>query len=557
MHSPVGISTVDRAKNLARCGSENFDVLVIGGGIMGAGIALDAASRNLKVLLLEKQDFAAGTSSRSTKLIHGGLRYLKNLEFGLVRTVARERKVLQHLAPHLVTPEPMLLPVLEKTSYGNWATALGLTLYEFLGQVPQRERHQMLSPHQTLHQEPLLNPAGLRGGGLFTEYRTDDARLTLEVLKTASHYGALCLNYVSVREFTYSEKKQVAGALVHDELSGQEFTVKANCVVNAAGPWSAGLMHQDQPINQPVLFHTKGVHLVVPYARLPLRHAVYFDIAGGRMLFAIPRYPVTYLGTTDTPYSGNLTNPPVTAADLAYLLTEINRLFPTVNLTGADVVSSWAGVRPLIFEPGKSPTEISRKDEIFVSKSGLLTVAGGKLTGYRHLSEAVVNKLQALCFSGRTVPCQTRTLKLLAGNFTGPQAVATFVETCTRQAAPLGLTGEQVAALVRTYGTAFSQILDRALTYSTQNPNPENCLLKAQVWYAIHAEGAVTISDFLIRRTGMLYFERPRIENVLPAVAAAFQEMGSLNNQALEEQLTDFETLFDQALTFENAETTS
>ncbi len=260
MNIPAGISTLNRDQNFSTTGKESFDVLIIGGGITGAGIALDAASRNLKVLLVEKQDFAAGTSSRSTKLIHGGLRYLKNLEFGLVRTVARERKILQNLAPHLVTPEPMLLPVLKNTSYNFWATALGLTLYEFLGTVSGPERHKMLGRKKTLNQEPLLNPEGLLGSGLFTEYRTDDARLTIEVLKTAQIYSATCLNYVAFSEFIYSENKKITGAIITDMLTGKNSPVKAKCIINAAGP---GVLNLWQWINR-----SKNPSFIIPKASI-------------------------------------------------------------------------------------------------------------------------------------------------------------------------------------------------------------------------------------------------------------------------------------------------
>lgn len=552
MRAPAGISTFDRDKNFSKAAAEVFDILIIGGGIMGAGIALDAASRNFKVLLVEKQDFAAGTSSRSTKLIHGGLRYLKNFEFGLVRTVARERKILQHLAPHLVTPEPMLLPVLESTSYGYWSTAAGLTLYEFLGQVNKPECHQMLRRKQTLKQEPLLNPEGLKGSGLFTEYRTDDARLTLEVLKTAASFGAICLNYTSLQEFTYSPENKLTGGIIRNEENSNNFQVKARCVINATGPWSVELIQKDQPIAKPLLFHTKGVHLVVPFNKLPLKQSVYFDIPGGRMLFAIPRQQITYLGTTDTPFKGDLANPQVEPEDAIYLIEQINRMFPQAKLTLEDIVSSWAGVRPLINEPGKNPTNISRKDEILISDSGLVTVAGGKLTGYRHLAEEVVNKAIATHFPGNKQLSQTKKIKLSAGDFAGSKAVKTFQQKLEIEFETLGISAEKFGWLVRNYGIFADQILQKTTEFQQVKLPPEIALLKAEVWFCIHSEAATNLSDFLIRRTGKLYFEREKIVEILPFISKTFQEYLGWSEEKLTQHLSEFNQKYEAAVAFKN-----
>jgi glycerol-3-phosphate dehydrogenase len=550
MQTQPGISTLNRENQFEKITGQEFDMLVIGGGITGAGIALDAASRGLKVLLVEKQDFAAGTSSRSTKLIHGGLRYLKNLEFKLVHEVASERKVLHRNAPHLVIPEPMLLPVLKKGSYGFWATAAGLTLYELLGNVSFSERHRMLNKKQTLQHEPLLDPEKLEGSGIFFEYRTDDARLTIEVLKTAETFGATCLNYAKLTGFLYTENKKVKGAIIEDILSGKTFEVKANCAVNAAGPWSLTIMQQDQPVKDRLLFPTKGVHLVVPYSRLPLHQAVYFDIPGGRMLFAIPRNEITYIGTTDTPFSGDLQHPQITKEDVNYLLEQINGMFPEVKLKPEDIVSGWAGIRPLLFEEGKKPSEISRKDEIFTSPTGLITVAGGKLTGYRFLAEKVVDKALKLHFPNFYKPSITKNLKLHGGNFADIADVKVFANLMQDKAKQLGFNPESIPYLVRTYGTNAEAILEKAGNLKMEKTKPETCLLKAEIWYVINFEGAATISDFLIRRTGKLYFERQKIAQILPEVIAAFSEYLQWNDESIERYQLEFKNLYDAAVTF-------
>lgn len=545
----AGMSSLNRKADLEKAGREQFDVLVIGGGIMGAGIALDAASRNLKVLLLEKQDFAAGTSSRSTKLIHGGLRYLKNLEFGLVATVARERKILQAIAPHLVTPEPMLLPVLQNTSLPAWVIGFGLHLYELLGQVSGRERHRMLSKNQTLAQEPLLNPEKLTGSGLFTEYRTDDARLTLEVIKTARLHGATCLNYLAFSEFQYDKNQRLTGVEAINQLTGETLKIAARCMINATGPWSGATMQKDQLQTEPLLFHTKGVHLVVPHQRLPIKQSVYFDIPGGRMLFCIPRGEITYLGTTDTPYKSQLENPEVTLEDATYLLNSVNQVFPTVQLGLKDVVSSWSGIRPLLYQKGKKPTDISRKDEVFVSDSGLISVAGGKLTGYRHFAAVVVNKAVSLHFPENQQKSNTRNIRLLAGNFENPAAVKTFREKLLALEEYKIFPPEKINYLVSTYGLMAEAILENALALNNQK-NPENNLLKAEINYTIKTESALTISDFLIRRSGRLYFERDKIAAILPTVMAIFKENLQLSEEVINQQLQEFNQHYKAAISF-------
>ncbi len=333
-------STIDRLR------TESYDLVVVGGGITGAGVALDAASRGLSVALIERNDFASGTSSKSTKLIHGGLRYLKNLEIGLVREVGQERAVVHKIAPHLVRPEKMLLPLVEGGSLGKLSTSMALWVYDFLADVEGEDKRVMLTKEETLETEPLLREDILKGGGFYAEYRTDDARLTIENVKTAQSHGAVAANYVEATDFVYDEAKQIVGVACHDRFGGQDFTIRCDHVISSAGPWVDDLRKMDKSMNNKRLFLSKGVHIVVPRERLPLAHACYFDVADGRMLFAIPRLRATYIGTTDTPYSGDPNAIPVYREDVEYLLRATNEIFPTVGLTVADVESSWAGVRP-------------------------------------------------------------------------------------------------------------------------------------------------------------------------------------------------------------------
>src|SRR5690606_22476796 len=307
----------------------------IGGGITGAGIALDAAARGLKTALIEKDDFAFGTSSRSTKLIHGGLRYLKQLEFGLVKEVGSERAVVHRLAPHLVIPEKMLLPLSEKKGLGYWLTSIGLKLYDWLAGVKEEDRRRMLTKQQTLRYEPLLRKDDVKGGAIYAEYRTDDARLTIEIVKAAAAQGANMLSYCKANEFLY-DHGVIAGVKALDQLSGNEYQIKAKVVVNATGPWVDELRDINKSKEGKYLHLTKGVHIVVPHERFPVKQAIYFNVDDGRMIFAIPRGRITYIGTTDTFYEGDKDNVVATRQDAEYLVAAVNTSFPSVNLNVAD-----------------------------------------------------------------------------------------------------------------------------------------------------------------------------------------------------------------------------
>jgi glycerol-3-phosphate dehydrogenase len=278
-------SALQRNNIVEKLSTETFDLLVIGGGITGAGIALDAATRGIKVALIEQYDFAFGTSSRSTKLIHGGLRYLKQLEIGLVHETGTERAILHRNAPHIVLPESMLLPIIEKGSLGKFSTSMGLWVYDYLAGVKEGERRQMLNKEATLNAEPLLRKDIILGGGIYKEYRTDDARLTTEVMKTAVQNGATVSNYIKATGFNY-ENGKIKSITAFDSINEKSFSIKALKVVNAAGPWVDTLRKEDKSEKGKRLHLTKGVHLVVSYNKLPLKQAVYFDVADGRMIFA-------------------------------------------------------------------------------------------------------------------------------------------------------------------------------------------------------------------------------------------------------------------------------
>lgn len=517
-------SVLCRGAFLDDLASQSLDVLIVGGGITGAGIALDASVRGLRVGLVEKSDFGSGTSSRSTKLIHGGLRYLKQGEIKLVQEVGRERAILFQNAPHLVVPAPMLLPIYKGGTYGYWASSIGLYVYDWLAGVDRKERRKMLGREQTKKQEPLLKADGLRGAGYYFEYRTDDARLTLDVLKTAIRYGARAVNYAEVTEFLYQSGK-VIGVKVRDQLTGRTVKMQAQKVVNAAGPWVDVVRDMDQSPKRKRLFHTKGVHLVVEYQRLPVRQSVYFDTPDGRMVFVIPRGQMTYIGTTDTVYTHSIDHPRTTKKDCQYLILAVNAMFPEVQLTEKDVLSHWAGLRPLIYEEGKGPFELSRQDELFVSKTGLITIAGGKLTGYRKMAEKVVDQVirDIFPFDKKVVPsCTTDKVTISGGEQMGYATYESWQRELMNKGLSIGIEEETVLEWIKTYGTNILKIYER---YS-QIPQGKSCrALRAQLRYSIEEEMTVHAVDFLRLRTGWMYFD---IGKALLQQANVLQIMGEV-----------------------------
>ena len=415
----IKFSNLNRDKTISKLANEAYDLVVIGGGITGGGIALDAASRGMKVALVEKNDFASGTSSKSTKLIHGGLRYLKQFDFWLVKEVGSERAIVHKLAPHLVLPEKMLLPLIENGSYGKWLTSIGLKVYDILAQVTGDDKRQMLEKKEALKLEPLLPKKILKGAGYYAEYRTDDARLTIENIKTSLQFGTTALNYATVKDFVYKDEK-ISGVIIYDTISGKEFNIKTKYVISAAGPWVDELRSINNSKKGKRLHLTKGVHLVFPKEKLPVKQSVYFDIPDGRMMFAIPRGKVTYVGTTDTNYNNDKDHVTTDLADAIYLLSAVNNMFPKINLEMEDIISSWAGLRPLIHEEGKSASELSRKDEIFTSDTGLISIAGGKLTGYRKMAERVVDRIAKKLedeYDMESKDCNTENIPLCGNDF--------------------------------------------------------------------------------------------------------------------------------------------
>ena len=402
-----------------RLRSAPFDILVIGGGINGAGIARDAALRGLKVALVERDDFASGTSSRSSRLVHGGVRYLEHGFFHLVFESSRERRILLRIAPHLVRPLEFTWPVYRRARIPRWKLSAGLWLYDLLALFRNVARHRTLSARGVLTTEPRLRPEGLTGGATYFDAATDDARLTLANVVDAAHAGAVALNHAEVTALLF-EGQRAAGAAVRDRLTGDEFEVRAAALVNATGPWTDTVSRMEDPLSRPAVLGTKGVHVAVPAARVGNRAAVtLLSPMDGRVMFVLPAGEHTIIGTTDTTTTERPDQVRATRGDVQYLLDSVNSFFPAARLVPEDVVAAWAGIRPLIAS-GMSgdPAGASREHEVAVGPRGLISVTGGKLTTYRAMSAEVVTVAQRqLGVSVTASPTAARTLPDVTDDF--------------------------------------------------------------------------------------------------------------------------------------------
>ena len=522
--------------------SKEFDLLIIGGGITGAGILLDATSRGLSAALIEKEDYASGTSSRSTKLIHGGLRYLKNFELKLVREVGKERAVVYNIAPHLVIPEKMLLPLVEGGSFGKFGTGIGLWLYDKLAGVTGEDKRKIFSKEKTLKIEPTLRNDILKGAGYYAEYRTDDARLTLEIIKTAVQLKATTINYTAATELVY-ENKKITGVKCIDAITKTPFSIKAKKIVNATGPWVDELREKDKSLSEKKLHLTKGVHIVVDKNKLPINNSIYFDVEEGRMIFAIPRQGITYIGTTDTEFTEDKNSPKVTREDAQYLIDAVNKMFPNAELKILDILSSWSGIRPLIHEDGKNTSELSRKDELFISNSGLITIAGGKLTGYRLMAKKVVDLIgKQLNINHK---CTTQNIKISGGEFDTPDLVDSFILSIKSRLKSLQIAEKKAEYLVRTYGKQANSILE---IFENEN---FNVLVEAEVWFSLRYDSTITLVDFFLRRTGKINFEPLIVLEEAKITLPQFVKYLNWNKLAEKSAIKDLENYLTSVTTFE------
>ena len=537
----------DRQAAFAALGSQQFDLAIIGGGITGCGIARDAALRGLTVALIEKLDFAAGTSSKSSKLVHGGLRYLEQGELKLVFESVNERNLLMKLARHLVRPTAFLVTNFKRDPRWLLTLDLGLWLYEALCLFGGYKNHRTYRAAKTRELEPGLLADGLSGGIVYYDCMTDDARLTLENAIDARDLGAVVVNHARAGELL-REGEKVVGVTVHDELDGERAVstqVRARVVINATGPWSDEVraLAKEKSILKP----TKGVHIVVDSARLPVRHALLLlSPRDQRALFAIPwGLGRSVIGTTDTFFDGQPDEVHATADDVEYLLESGNHYFPDAKLTADDVLSTWAGLRPLL-KPPDSQTGASQvsREHLIDQHDGFITIAGGKLTTYRRMAAEVVDV--AMLQLKQRVRCTTDDRPL-----PGAMGVDSD-EALFATAATLGLETKVAEALVGIYGTRARSVADRTVSdESAKTPiDPELPFIAAQVDEAIDRELAVTLDDVLTRRIPLVLRARDQGEGIADFVAQRMAKRLGWSGERTQRELAAYRSVIEKSRRF-------
>ena len=493
-----------------------FDVLIIGGGITGAGVARDAAMRGLRTALVERDDFASGTSSRSSRLIHGGLRYLEHGWLHLVFESSRERRTLMRIAPHLVRPLAFTWPVYDEARVPLWKLGAGLMVYDALALFRNLGgNHRRLVPDDVLELEPAVRRDGLRGGARYFDASTNDVRLTLANVRAAVDEGATAMNHAEVRMLRRAGS-HVTGAHVIDRITGKGVDVTARTVVNATGPWSDSIRRMVDPHASTGLRGTKGVHIAVPRDRVGNRDALtILSAIDGRVMFVLPAGPFTIVGTTDTDYAGPIDDVRASRADVEYLLRSANAYFPGAQLTASDVVAAWAGIRPLVAGRGGDPGSTSREHAITWTAPGLLSVTGGKLTTYRSMAASVVDQVvRALGATAQSAP--THEVALPGGD------MASFAEEVQIATSTIGI-APLADHLVRMYGTGWRAVwtIVGSNTALSAPVVPTLPYIVAELYYAVEQEMALTLGDLLIRRLHVAYETRDHGIAAAPAAARA------------------------------------
>ena len=514
-----------RAAALESMQAQPVDLLVIGGGITGGGIARDAALRGLRTALVDAGDFAGGTSSRSSRLIHGGLRYLEHYEFGLVLEASRERRVLLAIAPHLVRPLRFLFPLYRGGRVPPWKLRAGMWLYDVLARFHNTHLHRWLAPRKALEAEPELRDRDLQGAAMYWDAQTDDARLVVATLRGAAQAGALVANYTAVTSFVRAEGR-IVGAVLRDSVSGEERIVRALSVVNATGPWVDRVRRLDDPNAAPLLRLSKGAHAIVRRDRLGLHDAVTLaSPIDGRVMFLLPWNDLAYIGTTETEDDVPAEAVRATGEDVIYLLRSANAVFPRARLSPNDVIATWAGLRPLLAPDRDVPAgRVSREHRLVESPSGLVTIAGGKLTTFQVMArdavDLVAQRLRQL--DGRPLPprAPTDTLPLPGGEIAA-------LDVMMQSARMKELPPTTARHLVDSYGTESAAILNlvaknKVLGGPLVAGRPE---IRAEVIYAVDREMALRLSDVLIRRLHLFYEDPQHGTGVAANVARKMAEL--------------------------------
>ncbi len=518
-------------RNFKSVAEKEYDVIIIGGGIVGTGVARDAVLRGLSTLLLEKEDFGSGTTSRSTRLIHGGLRYLRQLEFGIVRQDLREREVLMRIAPHLVHPLTFLIPI--HSTILNMTMALGVTLYDLISYDKTMPNHKYLNRQKTLEQEPGLKVKNLQGSYVYYDCQVPyPERLNFETALSAFENGAAVVNHARVNRLL-REGNHIVGVEVRDELTGETLQAKGKLVVNAAGHWVDQIKDMVFEKKPPYLLRTKGIHLIIP--RVSNNALVLFSSTDSRLFFIIPWVGYSLVGTTDTVYNGNLDSVSATYDDVQYLLEGLHLAYPDVKID--DIYYTTAGLRSLAMRPGKKASDTSRSHELIDHSKkdgldGMITILGGKITAYRAVARDATDMI---CHKlGYKAPCTTDKNTLPGAPALGEQEIDHLREK-------EGLPKEIIANLAHIYGSRCRDILDLAREdeggksrITADGPD-----IIAQIWHAVKEESCLTVSDFMLRRSG-LCFRKDQGLNAVHVVADEMKAMLRWGQQEYDRQVSEY-----------------
>ncbi|MBX7230578.1 MAG: glycerol-3-phosphate dehydrogenase/oxidase [Bdellovibrionales bacterium] len=528
-----------RKKKWQDLSHEPYDLLIVGGGINGAGIARDAASRGLKVVLIEAADFASGTSSRSSKLIHGGIRYLENLEFGLVFEALSERRKLFQIAPHLVHPLRFVIPLYKGGRVGMAKMGLGMWLYDALALFDTPEGHERLSVLETQGRFPLLQESDLLGSYAYSDAYMDDDRLVLETLRSAENFGAQLINYCRAQDAIFAQEK-VIGVLVKNELENESKVIKARHIVSTVGPWTDRVAPHLVKNWQPCMRPSKGVHLTFSRKKFPLSDAVVMA-AEKRIVFAIPRHEMVIVGTTDTDFLEDPSQVTTSIADVNYLFTVIEQYFPHAKLKKSDVIASYSGVRPLVHDEAQSESKTSREHLILNTAQNVTFVMGGKYTTYRHIAEQAVQSI--LSFYPLSDQVQwNRSQTLLPLNPLIDEEIQRnsdyFVDQISKSyALPLSL----MRKLFARHGRESETILSLYFNQVSETSHGEQLLWNLEAAHAIHNTMCMTLADFYLRRTPLFLGYDKNGFDFLPGIKKLFQSHLGLTDRQIQEQDSQLE----------------
>jgi glycerol-3-phosphate dehydrogenase len=520
-----------RKENQKKMGQELFDLIIIGGGINGAGIARDAALRGMRVALVEANDFASGTSSRSSKLIHGGIRYLENYDFKLVFEALNERTKLFEIAPHLVHQLRFMIPLYDSSRVGMFKMGLGMWAYDALALFQAPEFHERLNSTQSMNRMPVLNKHGLKGSYVYSDAYMDDDRLVHETLRSANEAGAVCANYMKASKIKWDEKGNFQSLLVEDQLAEEKIWIKGHHLISSVGPWTDELGKDLFAKWEKVLRPTKGIHLTLTKDRLGLSSAVVMAAEkSDRIVFGIPRHEMVIIGTTDTDFKDSPSEVSADSSDVEYLLSIVNSYFPGAKIQKEDIVSSYAGVRPLVRDDSSSEGKTSREHSIWSDSRGITFVAGGKYTTYRLMSQQVVEEaLHFFDLSDRVRFDKTLTYQSLNENIE-PERYRQMFFQVESLALYFNRPQEDVKLLVERYGAEAIGILEKGQGLKS--------IWEVEALHAIHSTMCLHLTDFMTRRVPLFLAKKDHGEKNLEAIASVFEhELGWDSNQAKEEIL--------------------